>query len=133
LESIAKSERFFIMWWSYNDITVIREQETGPVHLLINSGTIPVQAHAPGSTKLNYVDRPDRWIERSRDFLGNNCFNGFRADDELFLSRPWGAIVDAPPEDPNPGDRIFAIGGNECGHQSALPEWFDAPGDQPVH
>jgi hypothetical protein len=132
-ESIAKSGQFFVMWWSYNDITVIREQETGPVYLLINSGTIPVQAHAPGSTKLIYVDRPDRWIERSRDFLGNNCFNGFRADDELFLSRPWGAMIDPPPEDPNPGDRVFAIGGNECGQQSVLPEWFGTSADQPSH
>jgi hypothetical protein len=133
LESVAKSERFFVMWWSYNDVTVIRQQETGPVHLLINNGTIPVQAQTPGSTKLVYAAKPDKWTERSRDFLGNNCFSGFRADDELFLSLPWGAMVDAAPEDPNPSDRVFAIGGNECGRQSVLPEWFNTLGGQPIH
>jgi hypothetical protein len=130
LESVARSNRFFSMWWSDNDVTVIRQQETGPVYMLINNGTIPVRAHAPGSSKFVYADRPDNWLERSRDFLGNNCFNGFRADDELFISRPWGAMIDAPREDPNPGDRIFAIGGNECGHQSELPDWFGTSGNR---
>ena len=118
------------MWWSHNEINVVRQQENEPVHMLLNNGTIPVRAQAPGSTKLVYIDKPEKWIERSRDFLGNNCLRGFRADDELYLSRPWGAIMDAPPNDPNPDDRIFAFGENECDGHSALPEWFKSPDRQ---
>jgi hypothetical protein len=99
------------------------------VHMLINNGTIPVRAHAPGSTKFIYIDRPEKWIERSRDFLENNCFNGFGPNDELFLSRPWGAMLDPPPENPNPGDRVLAIGTNNCSGAAALPDWIDEPKD----
>ncbi len=124
LSSIAQSPHFMVMRWSDNEVLVRREEDQGPVHMLLNNGTVPLKANEPGSTRLVYIDRPDEWLERSIDLLANNCFEGFRGEDELFLSRPWGAIVDPPEQDPNPGKRILEIGGNECGKQFEVPGWF---------
>ena len=127
-ESIASSVRFFVMWWSYNEITVVRDENKEPVHMLLNNGTIPVKAVEPGSSRLMYIAKPEGWTERSRDYFGNNCLEGFRAEDKRFISRPWGAMEDPPNEDPNPGNRIFELAPNNCIGYEELPAWFGGQG-----
>lgn len=83
--------------------------ENAPV---VSMSTAPLENAYAGSTTMQYIPRPDEWVERATAVVeSNNTYIGYGAEDIICAGVAWGSVLpgDVPPPPQSELDKLCTV------------------------